>query len=74
MPGILADLDVRGRAVDLDRERAISSFAKRLPLDVPVVASNLGGMAEMVRDGVDGLLFYTGDASALGRRTAPAAR
>jgi glycosyltransferase involved in cell wall biosynthesis len=32
---------------------------------VPVVAAHHGGMAEMVRDGVDGLLFTPGDASAL---------
>jgi GT2 family glycosyltransferase/glycosyltransferase involved in cell wall biosynthesis len=37
------------------------AFAARLP----VVASNLGGMAEMVRDGVDGLLFEPGDAGSL---------
>ena len=32
---------------------------------IPVVASRLGGMAEMVRDGVDGLLFAPGDDRAL---------
>ncbi|MHC4261467.1 MAG: glycosyltransferase family 4 protein [Planctomycetota bacterium] len=32
---------------------------------VPVVATDLGGMAEAVRDGVDGLLFPRGDAQAL---------
>jgi GT2 family glycosyltransferase/glycosyltransferase involved in cell wall biosynthesis len=32
---------------------------------LPVVASRLGGMAEMVRDSVDGLLFDVGDASSL---------
>jgi glycosyltransferase involved in cell wall biosynthesis/GT2 family glycosyltransferase len=32
---------------------------------VPVVASRLGGMTEMVRDGVDGLLVPAGDADAL---------
>ena len=31
----------------------------------PVIASDLGGMAESVRDGVDGLLFPVGDSDAL---------
>jgi glycosyltransferase involved in cell wall biosynthesis len=34
---------------------------------VPVVASNLAGMAETIRHGVDGLLFRPGDATALRR-------
>ena len=31
----------------------------------PVIASDIGGMEEYVRDGVDGLLFRTGDADSL---------
>ncbi len=31
----------------------------------PVVASNLGGMAELVRDGVDGFLFQPGNSTSL---------
>lgn len=34
-------------------------------LGVPVIAADHGGMAEMVRDGVDGLLFRPGDAGSL---------
>jgi len=39
------------------------AFASRLP----VVASRLGGMAEMVHDGVDGMLFEPGDSKDLAR-------
>lgn len=42
----------------------LESFAAR----VPVLASDLGGMAEMVRHGVDGLLFRVGDAQDLAAR------
>jgi glycosyltransferase involved in cell wall biosynthesis len=34
---------------------------------VPVVATRLGGPAELIRDGVDGLLFAPGDAMALAK-------
>jgi glycosyltransferase involved in cell wall biosynthesis len=34
-------------------------------LGLPVVGSNLGGIAELVRNGVDGMLFEPGDAAAL---------
>lgn len=42
----------------------LEAFAHR----TPVVASDLGGMAELVRDGENGLLFKTGDASSLADR------
>lgn len=35
---------------------------------VPVVGSRLGGIAEVVREGIDGLLFAPGDAEGLGNR------
>jgi glycosyltransferase involved in cell wall biosynthesis len=39
----------------------VESFAK----GTPVVASNLGSMAELIEDGTTGLLFPPGDAAAL---------
>ncbi|NLE43832.1 MAG: glycosyltransferase family 4 protein [Chloroflexi bacterium] len=42
----------------------LEAFAHR----VPVIASNLGGMAELVRDGENGLLFEPGDAGDLAQR------
>lgn len=41
---------------------------------VPVIASDLGGMREAVRDGVDGVLFKAGDAKALARALASLVR
>jgi len=42
----------------------LEAFAHR----TPVIASDLGGMAELVRNGVDGLLFTHGDAASLAER------
>ncbi len=42
----------------------LEAFAHR----TPVVAANLGGMAELVEDGVNGWLFEPGDASDLARK------
>lgn len=42
----------------------IEAFAYR----TPVIASDLGGMAELVRDGENGLLFAPGDANDLARQ------
>ena len=39
-----------------------------LALGAPVVSSDVGGMAEIVKDGLNGLLYPSGDASALAER------
>jgi glycosyltransferase involved in cell wall biosynthesis len=37
---------------------------------LPVIASRLGGMAELIQDGVTGLLFHPGDAQDLAAKLA----
>jgi GT2 family glycosyltransferase/glycosyltransferase involved in cell wall biosynthesis len=64
MPAVLADLDVVV-VPSVWIENAPFIIREAFAAGIPVVASNLGGMAEMVRDGTDGLLFAPGDASAL---------
>jgi glycosyltransferase involved in cell wall biosynthesis len=39
-----------------------------MSVGIPVIGSNTGGIAEIVRDGVDGFLFPSGDSEALASR------
>ena len=64
MASIFADLDVLVVASTWI-ENAPFIIREAFAAGVPVVASHLGGMAEMVRHGIDGLLFPPGDAPAL---------
>jgi GT2 family glycosyltransferase/glycosyltransferase involved in cell wall biosynthesis len=64
MPAILEDIDVLV-VPSTWIENAPFIIREAFAAGVPVIASNLGGMAEMVRDGVDGLLFPAGDSAAL---------
>jgi GT2 family glycosyltransferase/glycosyltransferase involved in cell wall biosynthesis len=64
MPAILEDIDVLV-VPSTWIENAPFIIREAFAAGVPVIASNLGGMAEMVRDGVDGLLFPAGDPAAL---------
>ncbi len=64
MPEALADVDVIV-VPSIWIENAPFIIREAFAAGVPVVASDLGGMAEMVRHGVDGLLFPVGDATAL---------
>ena len=64
MPGILADLDVL-IVPSIWIENAPFIIREAFAAGVPVIASDLGGMREMVRHEIDGLLFRPGDAAAL---------
>ncbi len=55
-------------------ENAPLTITSALAAGVPVIASDIGGMAEFVQDGVNGLLFAMGNAGDLARRLAQVAR
>jgi glycosyltransferase involved in cell wall biosynthesis len=61
--GVMADYDliaVPSRGLETGPLVALEAFAA----GVPVVGANLGGIAELVRDGVDGILVAPDDAAA----------
>lgn len=69
-------VDLAGRLEAVDAVLVPSTWWENAPLVIdeafahgrPVLASRLGGMAEAVRDGVDGLLFDAGDPRELAAR------
>lgn len=64
MPAVFGDLDVLV-VPSVWIENAPFIIREAFAAGIPVITSDLGGMAEMVRDGIDGLLFPAGDAVAL---------
>lgn len=66
-PGIAAALQAADVLVVPSRwyENSPNVILEAFAMGVPIVAAGHGGMAEMVRDGVDGLHFAPGDARSL---------
>jgi glycosyltransferase involved in cell wall biosynthesis len=67
LPDVLADTDVLV-VPSLWHENAPLVIHEAFAAGIPVVASDCGGMAEAVSDGVDGLLFERGNATDLARQ------
>lgn len=66
LEGILANLDVVV-VPSLWYENSPFTIQEAFQSGTPVITSNVGGMAELVRDGIDGLHFRIGDAVDLRR-------
>lgn len=66
LPRVLGSLDVLV-VPSIWEENAPLTVQEAFLAGLPVLASDHGGLREMVRDGADGLLFRPGDAGALAR-------
>ncbi len=64
VPGVLAGMDVLV-VPSVWFENSPLTIHEAFISGTPVITSNLGGMAELVEDGVSGLVFATGDAEDL---------
>ncbi len=73
IPGTLASLDVLV-VPSVWPENSPLVIHEAFLAGLPVVASRIGGIPELVNDGVNGLLFRPGDAEDLGRALARLAR
>jgi len=71
LPRVLAEIDVL-IAPSLWHENAPFVVLEALAGGVPVIGSDVGGIAEVLRPGLDGHLFRRGDAEDLGRALARA--
>ena len=71
VPAVTAALDVA--VLPSYREAQGLTILEAMALSRPVVASNVGGIPEMIEDGVTGLLVPPHDADGAGRRDRPAA-
>lgn len=63
VPGLLADLDVF--VLSSHQEGHPLALLEAMAMGVPVVATDITGVAETITDGVDGILVPPGDAGAL---------
>jgi len=64
IPGILSVLDVSVSA-STSGEGLSGALRESLAMEIPVIASDVGGNRELVEDGRTGILFNPGDADAL---------
>ncbi len=64
---VLADLDVLVHASVIP-EPFGQVIVEAMAAGLPIIATNAGGPAEIIRDGVDGLLYPPGDSAALAAR------
>src|SRR5262249_36928826 len=75
MTGYLSAPEIAARLAEVDAfvlpshiENSPNSLLEAMAAGVPCVAASVGGVRSMLRNGVEGLLFNRGDASALARQ------